>query len=113
MKTQRIRAGFAWPELLLALALVALVLQLFPSLWFGILWALDVRNWPRTVWFAANWVVVFTLVAIRFGPDLYSDWRVRCSRVAIDRAKRQKQQELKEQREMLARTKEAMKRRVY
>jgi hypothetical protein len=39
------RAGFAWLELLLVLALLALVLQLFPALWTGMLWALDVRNW--------------------------------------------------------------------
>ncbi len=64
------RSGFAWLELLLALAILALVLQLFPSVWVGTLWALDVRNWPRTVWFAVNCVLLLALVGIRFDTDL-------------------------------------------
>ncbi len=108
-----IRTGFAWLELLLALASLALLFQLFPSLWIGTLWALDIRNWPRTVWFAANMMVVFTLVAIRFGPNLYTDWRERRERRVSERAKQLKQQKLKEQRETLERMKEAQKRRVY
>jgi len=76
MKAHRsFRSGFAWLELLLVLAVPALLFQLFPSLWSGTLWALDVRNWPRTVWFAGNVVVVVLLVAIRFGPELVQDWR--------------------------------------
>jgi hypothetical protein len=109
---KRPRAGFAWLELLLALALLALVLQLFPALWNGMLWALDVRNWPRTVWFAGTWLVLAVLVGIRFGPDIYTDWRQRRERLATERTKQQKQQALKDERETLARMKEGMKRRV-
>ncbi len=100
-------------ELLLALTLLVLVFQLFPSLWTGTLWALDIRNWPRTVWFAGNLVMVFVLVAIRFGPDLYQDWRQRKERLAGEREKKQKQQELKEQRETLVRMQQARSRRIY
>jgi hypothetical protein len=60
-------AGFAWLELLLVLAVVALLLQLFPSLWTAVLWTLDVRNWSRTVWFAETWVVLGMLVGVRLG----------------------------------------------
>lgn len=105
--------GFVRLELLLALALVLLLFQLFPSLWTGTLWALDVRNWPRTVWFAMNWIVLLTLAAIRFGPDLYNEWQERQKRRATERAMERKQQELKEQREMLERLKRGRERRIY
>jgi hypothetical protein len=108
-----LRAGFAWLELLLVLALLALVLQLLPSLRTAALWLLDFRNWPRTLWFAATWIVLLVLVGIRFGPGMYGDWRRRRERLAAVRAMEQKQQDLKAERERLARMKEAMKRRVY
>jgi len=113
MKNKSYRLGFAWLELLLALAILAVLFQLFPSLWVGTVWALDVSNWPRTIWFAANLVVVFALVAIRFGPDLYADWHERRERRAAERTKIQKQQELKEQRETLERMQQARSRRIY
>lgn len=109
----RFRCGFAWLELLLALVALALAFQLLPSLWFGAAWLLDVRNWPRTVWFLTNCLVVLTLVGIRFVPDLYKDWRERRERRASERAKKQKQRERKEQRKTLERMMEAQKRRVY
>jgi uncharacterized membrane protein YqjE len=107
------RSGFAWLELLLVLAVLVLLFEVFPSLWECTLWALDIRNWPRTAWFAANFVVLFALAAIRFGPDLLDDWRNRRERQAADREKQHKQQELKEQREVLERMQAAQKRRVY
>jgi hypothetical protein len=69
------RAGYAWPELLLALAIVALVLQLYPSLWFRALWALDVRNWSQAAWLYFNIAIIFVLVGMRFGPELMADLR--------------------------------------
>ncbi len=97
----------------MALAALALLFQIFPSLWAGTLWALDIRNWPRTVWFAGNLVVVVLLVAIRFGPDLYQDWRQRKERRAAERVEMQKRQALKEQRETLERMQQARSRRIY
>lgn len=73
------RAGIAWLELLLVLAFLALLFQVFPSLWF----ALDFRTWSRTTWFTLNLFVLFGLFGIRFGPDLYSEWRERRKRLAI------------------------------
>lgn len=113
LRQRPVRSGFAWLELLLVLAVVALVFQLFPSLWNGTLWALDIRNWPRTVWFAGNLVVVLVLVAVRFGPDLYQEWQNRRERLAADREKREKQLQLKEQRETLERMEQARSRRIY
>jgi hypothetical protein len=107
------RAGFNWLELLLVLSVGALLFQLLPGLWSGTLWALDVRNWPRTIWFAMNCVLLLGLVAARIGPDLYNEWRNRRASVAAYREKKQRQRKLKEEREMLERIKDARKRRVY
>jgi hypothetical protein len=64
------RLGKAWPELLLAAALLALSLQIIPSL-RTILWqTLDVRQWSRIGWLAMNVVVVFILFGVRFGPNV-------------------------------------------
>lgn len=107
------RNGFAWLELLLALALLALMLQLFPQVWQVVLWLLDVRNWPRTMWFGMNLLVVFVLLAVRFGPQLIDDWRTRRERLTSEHTKQEKQRELKEQREALERAKQAKGRRIY
>jgi type VI protein secretion system component VasK len=112
MQTPR-RPGFAWLESLLALGLLLLLFQLFPPLWSCTAYAFDVRNWPRTVWFIANGLVLLGLVAIRFAPDLYQDWRKRKEQGAAERTRKQKHQELREQRAMLDRLRQARSRRIY
>jgi hypothetical protein len=57
-------------------------------------------------------MVLAALLAIRFGPDLYHDWRERRARSAAGRAKKMAQQRTKEERETLSKRLEAMKRRV-
>ncbi len=107
------RWNFNWLEPLLLLAVAALLFQLFPSLWVGSLWALDFRNWSRTTVFAVNFGVLFALAAMRFGPDLYKDWRMQRDEHLTEWTKKEKQQELKHQREQIERLKEAQKRRLY
>jgi hypothetical protein len=110
-----IRSGFAKLELLLVLAFLALFFQVFPSLWFGVLGVLDIRNWPRGVWMAINVGVVFSLFTIRFGPDLVEDWRQRRDRkraASKNREKEIKDLTLKEQRELFKRMQEARKRQI-
>jgi hypothetical protein len=102
-----------WTELLLALAVLALVFQLIPFHWMGLLWAIDVRNWPRSVWIVATWMVLLFLVVIRFGPDVYEDWQQRRARLLNKRAKEENRRRLKEEHKRLALMKDAMKRRVY
>ena len=74
------RAGFAWLELLLALAFFALMFQVFPSLGSALWSALDIRTWSQTTWFALNLLVLLGLFGIRFGSDLYADWKERRNR---------------------------------
>lgn len=100
-------------ESFLAIAVVALLFQLFPSLWFATLWGLDVRNWPRTVWFIGNGMILLTLLAVRFAPDLYAEWKVSQTRKWADQDKKRHQRELKEQREAIRRIQESRERRLY
>ncbi len=104
-----IRPGFAWLELLLALAMVALVLQLFPPL----LALANFRNWSRSTWFVVNTAVVLSLLTIRFGPDLFGDWRERRQRLATDREKAEHIETRKAHREAIERVKKSRRRRMY
>jgi hypothetical protein len=110
---QRRFGGFVWVELVLMLAVLVLLFQLFPSLWIGLVRSLDVRNWSRSVWMMLNLGVVLALFSIRFVPGLCSDWRERRMRVAVEHEKRAKQAALKEQRETLERLKAGRARRLY
>ena len=78
-------AGIAWLELLLGLAFLALLFQVFPSLGSALLSALDIRIWSRTTWFALNLLVLLGLFGIRFGSDLYADWKERRKRMDSSR----------------------------
>ncbi|MEX2316622.1 MAG: hypothetical protein WD669_05685 [Pirellulales bacterium] len=107
------RGGFGRLEVLLVLAFLALLFQVFPSLWFGTWRLLDVRNWPRGAWMFLNVAVVLALFAIRFGPDLMNDWQQRQARRKDEHEKHEKQRQLKEQKQLFERMKEARKRRLY
>ena len=62
------RSGFAWLELLLVLAGVSFILQVFfPAAWWAIV---DVWQWSRLTWFLVNLGVAVVLVAIRVAPDV-------------------------------------------
>lgn len=54
-----------WLEILLASSCLALVFQLFPGLWWGLLAAVDVRYWSWTVIIILNVIVIFILVGLR------------------------------------------------
>lgn len=44
------RRGLAWLELVLVVAFLALLFQVFPGLWWGLWGALDLRQWSRGGW---------------------------------------------------------------
>lgn len=48
------------------LAVLGLLVQLFPALWDTLRRALDVRGWSRGAWVWFNVLVLVALVAIRF-----------------------------------------------
>lgn len=111
--TWRHREGFGRLETLLALAFAALALQVFPSLWSGLLWAIDPRHWSRGGWLGLNLAIVVALFGVRFLPQLFEDWRQRRSLAAQTREKRQKQQQAKEHREAIERLRRGRSRRMY
>jgi hypothetical protein len=80
--TSRRRLGAAWLESLLVVAFLALLFQVFPSLW-TLLWsAIDIRQWSRTTWMAMNVVVVLLLFGVRFRPNVVAIMRERQKRLA-------------------------------
>ena len=100
-------------EWLLALAFVAMILQLYPSLGRFILWAIDLRNWSSGVWFGLNAVIALALLGVRFVPSVYADWRNRRRRLAVEAAEAARRQLLKDEREALQRIARSRKNRIY
>jgi len=106
-----IRDGFAWLELIFVLVVIALLFQLFP-LWNGFIWAIDVRNWSRAAWMTLSVLILVTLIGIRFGSELYAEWRRVRPRRSVKRETDKKQLTLKEERALYERMNEARKRQV-
>ena len=109
------RSGFALLELLLVLALVALILQLFPSFWA----ALDARTWSRATWVVLNLVVLASLVIGRHAEPIIGSMhdfaRYRAAnkaKVRQEKSRREKNAELEEQRKLYERMREARKRQI-
>ncbi len=111
MRSRNPRNGVAWLEVAVVLAILALLLQVFPSLCSILLRTVDVRRWSRGVWFVANVAFVVTLIGIRYWPGIAVAWQARQTRLNIERERQRRLQERKEQRELLARIHEARKRR--
>ena len=82
---RRLRAGVAWLEIVLALAFLTLLFQVFPPVW-KLLWqAFDVREWSRTTWMALNVVVLVALFGVRFIPETLAALRKRRQRLSSRR----------------------------
>ena len=62
--------GRPWLEIVLATSVVALAIQLFPSLGTLILRGIDVRNWSRATFFLANLAVLVVLLSVRYFPGV-------------------------------------------
>lgn len=64
------RRGFAALEISLVLAIVLLVLLLYPNSLTKFTAALDARHWSRGDWILVNACAVFALIAIRFRREI-------------------------------------------
>jgi hypothetical protein len=111
--THSMRHRFAWLEILLVLAIVLVILQVFPSLWFTLVRMLDVRNWSRSFLMILSVGILLVLFGVQFGPHLYQDWQQHRLRLEVERKKEEKQRVLKEQREMFERLQRGRRRRIY
>lgn len=109
----QLRAGVGRLELLLIVAVLALVFQFFPLFTQRALWVLDLRNWSREVWFIVNVMVVLALLGVRFVPSLYTEWRERSRRLAVGGAESAKRKQIEDQRETLKRIAKGRRNRIY
>ncbi len=107
------RPDFSWLELLLAVALVMLALQLWPAAGQAILGWLDVRRWSLAVRIAVNVGVLALLLAVRFGPQLWRDWLDRRREAAARRARREETQQRKAELKAIEQMQESRGRRLY
>ena len=103
-------SAFVRLELVLVLASIALLFQLFPSLWFNLVTIIDIRKWPHGTWISVN--VVILLFRVRFGPELSAEWCQKCLRICANRKRDEKQLSVKQERALYARMHEARKRQV-
>ena len=106
---RRVRGGFAWLEILLAISIMAVILQLFPS----VARVLDARNWTRGGWIFVNCFLVIALVFLRFAPDQVLEWRGRRDRRLCEKAGLKRRQAARDHREALQRIRQSRKRRLY
>ena len=66
-------SGFPWLGVLLAVSIVSLVFQLFPSVWWGLLAIVDIRSWSWRSWAVASAVWIVCLVGMKTWRDANSD----------------------------------------
>lgn len=107
------RSGLGWVEILLILAVISCLLQVFPSLWDAVSAVIDIRQWPRAVWFYLNAILIVIFVCARFAPDFYNAWSNRQMQLAIDRKKKHELHARKAERERLEQIRQARSRRIY
>jgi hypothetical protein len=96
------RHGFAWLELLLALAALALVIQLVPSAPEAIGRMLDVRTWSGAMWFAVNAIFFAILCSMKYAPDIMAGVRERRARRGTAVADQLKAKTIEERKRQLA-----------
>jgi hypothetical protein len=113
------RTGVAWLELLLVLAVLALLLQVFPSLIVDLRSVLDLRNWTVWSWFSAFCVLFALLCVIRYVPEIADGFKEQGQRNAFKRSRRKSQddvaaklRQMDQERELYRRMMEARKRQV-
>ncbi|TWU00437.1 hypothetical protein Pla108_13880 [Botrimarina colliarenosi] len=106
------RLGFAWLELLLALAIVSLLLQLFNVSATRLYTAMDMRTWSGGVWFLAFALVFVVLCGVRFGPEVAKGFvaQDRKFKLTVSEEKMRKRKEYEKERALYERMNEARKR---
>jgi hypothetical protein len=102
-----------WLEAALLVAALALAFQLFPSLWASVVRAVDVRNWTHAMWFSGTIFTLLFLLGVRFGPDLWEEYRTQRRREAAAGEKTRQIEEARRRRKEIEQVKESRSRRIY
>ena len=114
MPRTQAKRGRAVLEAVLAAAILALIAQLIlPYVTVKSMIRLDVRYWPRWVWFLLNMAGVLMMLSVRFGPDLKAEWNERRNANISKAAKAAKSKEQQEHREQIERLKRGRKSRMW
>jgi hypothetical protein len=100
-------------EFSLLLAALALVFQLFPAAWFGLLHLIDIRTWPRVIWMGFSIAGLAVLVGVRLVPSVFADWQKRRTEMIAARDRREAQYAAKKRRESLEQLRRSRSRRLY
>ncbi len=77
---QRRPNGFPWLAAAAVLAVLTLLIQVFPSLGASFVYALDARHRSRAVWILLNAGIVLVLLGARFGKEWLADVRTSVGR---------------------------------
>ncbi len=112
-KPNKRKLSLGWLELSLGAAAVVLVFLLFPQLWRETLWAVDLRGWSKRSYTLATAAIVLTLTAMRLAPQFLEQHRHRSEQRAKLLVEEARIKALREEKEMLERMKEGMRRRMY
>jgi hypothetical protein len=107
-------------EVILAIAVAGIVIQLFPAFWLRVLHVIDIRNWGSAGWVTFNALVVTALAAMRFRSGIASEGRKRrvsqrtsALRATPTRGKDLKNMDVNEQKELFKRMQEARRKQVF
>lgn len=106
------RHGAILLDVLLVLAFVILILQLWPSFGVDLLRRLDARSWSRTTWFMVNLGILGVLLTIRYSPQMLIDWHDWRKQRVVRQQKAEAKRRAKKEREAIERIIEGRKRRI-
>jgi hypothetical protein len=119
-RIQKLRQGVAWLEILLALAVLSLVIQLFPGAPLTAARMLDVRNWSSWIWFAVNAILFAIFCGIKYAPYVIAQVREdrhRRAAAVVERSKvkgiEDRKREAAEKRTFYQRVRESRRRRMW
>jgi hypothetical protein len=107
------RRSVPWTEIALGVALVALVFQLFPAVWWGLLWTLDLRNWTWGARFLGTLFVLVVLLGLQWGPGLRTDHVERKKQQSEARQRAEQVKTARQHKQMIEGIKEGRRRRQF
>lgn len=107
------RRAIAKLEVLLAVASLVLIWQLFPSFVNRTIVALNVMRWTASAWLALNAFAIASLMGVRYGPSVVKAWREYRTRKEAGLIAKKRIAEMRGRRELIERRKSAQSKRRF
>jgi uncharacterized membrane protein len=95
------------------LAIAALLMQAFPSIFLRAWNALDIRDWTYAHWFMLQGVILVALLWNRFGKEFFQECTAHDPQKEKRLERKKKIQEIQTRKETLMRFKEARRKRIW